>query len=126
MLRVQRGRINMNTFATRIRPFVSLEIAAAADAPGPSARFRHLERAHVLGQASTWEHVRVHAHMLAHAWRHRDSREIAGQLIRLLGAAALTGVGMVPTGNTGGADVSSLRRMAIPPDLAKLIATARQ
>ena len=49
MLRERRGRFNMNTFARRIRPFVSLELAAAAAAPNRAARFGHLERAHVLG-----------------------------------------------------------------------------
>ncbi len=115
----------MNTFARRIRPFVSLELAAAAAAPNRAARFGHLERAHVLGQASTREHVRVHLHMLACAWRYRDWREAVGQLLRVLGAAAFTGIGLVPTGNTGGADVSAFRRMAIAPDLARLIAHAR-
>ena len=41
--------------------------------------FHHLERAHILGQASTIEHVRVHAMMLAWALRQRDTREIFGQ-----------------------------------------------
>lgn len=115
----------MNTFARRIRPFVSLEIAAAARAPDLAARFWHLERAHVLGQASTREHVRVHLHMLACAWRHRDLREALGQLFRVLGAAAFTGIGLVPTGNTGGANVSAFRRMAIAPELERLIDAAR-
>jgi hypothetical protein len=57
----------MNKFAKNIRPFVSLEIAAAAEADGDSASFMHLQRAHVLGQASTREHVRVHFRMLVWA-----------------------------------------------------------
>lgn len=116
----------MNTFSRNIRPFVSQEIAAAAAADRDSARFMHLERAHVLGQASTREHVRVHFHMLLWAWRQRQLRELSGQLFRLLGAAALTAVGMVPTGNTGGSNVSPFRKMAVAPDLAILIATARR
>ncbi len=114
----------MNTFARRIRPFVSLELAAAAEAQGQSVSFTHLERAHVLGQASTREHVRVHLHMLVCALRHGDLREFAGQWFRVLGAAALTGVGMIPTGNTGGTNVSPFRQMAIQPELARLIAMA--
>ena len=116
----------MNEFSRRIRPFVTLEITAAANAPRDSAGFMHLERAHVLGQASTREHVRVHFHMLVWALRHRQVRELSGQLFRLLGAAALTGVGMVPTGNTGGSNVSPFRKMAIAPDLATLIAMAQR
>ncbi len=115
----------MSTFARRIRPFVSLELVAAARAPDFATRFGHLERAHVLGQASTREHERVHFHMLACAWRHRDLREVAGQLFRLLGAALFTGIGLVPTGNTGGANVSAFRRMVIAPDLARRISRAK-
>ncbi len=116
----------MNAFSRAIRPFVSVEIVAAANAQRDSASFIHLERAHVLGQASTREHVRVHFHMLVWALRHRQARELSGQLLRLLGAAALTAVGMVPTGNTGGSNVSPLQKMAIPPDLATLIAAAQR
>ena len=116
----------MTSFSRRIRPFVSRELAAAHRAHDYSTRFMHLERAHVLGQASTREHVRTHFHMLICAWRHGDAHEVAGQLLRLIGAAALTGIGMVPAGNTGGANVSPSQRMSIPPDLAILIAGARR
>jgi hypothetical protein len=116
----------MNKFSRNIRPFVSLEIAAAARAQSDSVSFRHLERAHVLGQSSPREHVRAHLHMLVWAWRHRHAREVYGQLFRLLGAAALTAIGIVPTGNTGGSNVSPFRKMAIAPDLAALINTAKR
>jgi Protein of unknown function (DUF3703) len=111
----------MNTFSTRIRPLVSLEIAAAARARTTSDSFVHLERAHVLGQASTREHVRVHFHMLVWAVRHRRRREALGQVLRVLGAAILTGVGMIPAGNTGGSNVSPFQKMTVAPDLAELI-----
>lgn len=116
----------MSHFARRIRPFVSRELAAAWRSPDYPSRFAHLERAHVLGQASTREHVRTHLHMLASAWRQRDLHEVAGQLLRVAGALALTGIGKVPAGNTGGANVSPFQPMAIPPDLANLIAQARR
>jgi hypothetical protein len=114
----------MNSFAKNIRPFVSQEIAAAASAVSGAIGFSHLERAHILGQASTREHVRVHFRMLLWAWRHRQTRELLGQLYRLLGAALFTAIGMVPTGNTGGSNVSAFAKMAIPPDLASQIAAA--
>jgi Protein of unknown function (DUF3703) len=64
---LSRNKHFTNKFAKNIRAFVSLEIAAAAEADGDSASFMHLERAHVLGQASTREHVRVHFRMLVWA-----------------------------------------------------------
>jgi hypothetical protein len=91
----------------------------------PQAAFAHLERAHVLGQASTLHHVRVHLRMLAWGWRRRSPREVLGQITRVIGAATKTALGWVPTGNTGGANVSPFRSMPVPPDLAQHIHRAR-
>jgi hypothetical protein len=117
----------MSSFTQRIRPHVDRELAAARAADGagdPGTAFRHLERAHVLGQASTVQHVRVHAHMLAWGLRHRRPREVLGQVPRIVAAATKTMV-WVRVGNTGGAGVSPLQPMPIPPDLAEIIAAAR-
>ena len=120
--------LDRDRFGRRIHPLVSAEIAAAraAEVRGdPAAGFRHLERAHVLGQSSTAQHVRVHLHMLAWATRHHDAREVIGQILRVIGAAAGTWAGLVPRGNTGGSKVSGFRSMPIPDDLADQIAAAR-
>jgi hypothetical protein len=113
----------MSKFARNIRPYVDAELAAAA-AHGAD-EFAHLERAHVLGQASTREHVRVHWRMLVWGWRRRDAREVMGQITRLIGAATKTFIGWVPTGNTGGANVSPVKPMPIDPALAEIIEKAR-
>ena len=76
----------MGNFADNIRPYVDAELEAAAR--DPAQAFRHLERAHVLGQASTRQHVRVHWRMLCWAWQQRDAREFFGQSFRLAGARA--------------------------------------
>ena len=73
----------MNHFARRIRTSVQRELDAAreADSQGlAQIAFVHLERAHVLGQASTVEHVRVHLRMFGWAARHRKTGEALGQL----------------------------------------------
>ncbi len=109
-------------FGDMIRPSVQAELAAAktSERAGDLAgSFGHLERAHVLGQASTIEYLRVHATMLAWGMRRRQGREVVGQLFRLVGAAALTGPGLVPHGNTGGSNVSPFKTMPIPEDLAR-------
>ncbi len=113
----------MSSFASNIRPHVDAELREAMR--DPQNGFTHLERAHVLGQASTREHVRVHWRMLRWAWRHRDAREFAGQLLRIVGAATKTFIGLVPAGNTGGANVSAVRPMPLDPELAAIIARAR-
>jgi hypothetical protein len=43
----------------------------------------------------------------------------------VVGAVTKTWAGLVPQGNTGGSGVSAFRSMAIPDDLAGLIAAAR-
>lgn len=118
----------MSSFARRIRPHVDAELEAArqAERTGDAAgAFVHLERAHVLGQASTREHVRVHWQMFAWGWRQRRARECIGQIPRLIGAATKTAIGWVPAGNTGGSNVSPIRPMPVAPELAMLIERAR-
>jgi hypothetical protein len=114
----------MSSFADNIRPHVDAELRAAA-AGGPDA-FAHLERAHVLGQESTREHVRVHWRMLRWGLARRDAREVIGQVFRLIGAATKTFVGLVPAGNTGGANVSPFEPMTVDPQLAAIIEKARR
>jgi pimeloyl-ACP methyl ester carboxylesterase len=128
---ISSGRLHAQAgpgFGTRIRPHVQAELAAAAaseQAGDPAASFYHLERAHILGQTSTIEHVRVHGRMLLWGLRRRNVWEVAGQMQRMIGAAAVTGLGLIPHGNTGGSNVSAFKAMPIPEDLSAIIATAR-
>lgn len=117
-----------SNFGRRIHSYVEAELAVAKSAESsgdPSSAFHRLERAHVLGQRSTVEHVRVHLHMLRWGIRQHNRREISGQIMRMIGAAAGTWVGLVPHGNTGGSNVGAFTSMAIPDDLAKQIKAAR-
>ncbi len=98
-------------------------LSAAGDSEGA---FRHLERAHVLGQASTYQHTRIHWLMFKHGLRERDGKEIAGQILRIGGAASKTPLGIYPKGNTGGAKVNPLRSMPIEPDLAEILESAER
>ena len=84
--------------------------------------WRHLERAHILGQAYPWEHSVAHWKMLQFGIQIKNSREIRGQLIRLLVGGVKSFVGRIPHGNTGGANVPPLQPMQIPEDLATILA----
>jgi hypothetical protein len=86
--------------------------------------WRHLERAHVLSQPMAGPHVRTHVAMLGYGLRHRDRREVVGQLVRLVVAAPGTWTGRYPVGNTGGANVSALKPMPIPDDLLAVLHAA--
>lgn len=119
----------MSRFARRIRPHVLREMDAAQEAErrnDPARAFAFLERAHVLGQASTTLHVLVHLRMLAWGWRQSRPREVFGQIVRVIAAATKTPIGLLPHGNTGGANVSAVRPMPVPPDLQRTLDHARR
>lgn len=119
----------MSTFAKNIAPFVCAELHKSKQAQqlgDYEAAFAHLENAHVLGQASTYWHVRVHLHMMLWGIRRKDVKEIFGQVIRVIGAAALTAMRGVPEGNTGGSYVSAEKTMPIKPEHAEVIASAKK
>ena len=75
--------------------------------------FKALEDAHVIGQHSTFHHTRVHYEMLKFGLKRKDTKEVFGQLFRLIGAVTKTAIGLLPEGNTGGANVSPFKPMPI-------------
>lgn len=77
-----------------------------------------LERAHILGQRNYIPHVVSHYWMLKAGWRKGDRKEVVGQIVRIAGSAGSL-VGAVPLGNTGRANVSPVKPMPIPDDLAR-------
>jgi Protein of unknown function (DUF3703) len=108
----------------KIKPFVDLEVQASAAAVKQGSldvAFAHLERAHVLGQASTVEHVRIHCLMFLWGLKRGSPKEMVGQIFRIVGAATKTAIGFVPSGNTGGANISPFKRLPIEADLAAII-----
>jgi hypothetical protein len=118
----------MSRFGRCIRPHVDAELRAAREAETrglANEAFAQLERAHVLGQASTVQHVRVHWRMFLWGLRRRDARECLGQVLRIGGAATKTAFGLVPEGNTGGSRISPFKSMPVPPELEARIREAR-
>lgn len=83
-----------------------------------------LEDAHILSQPWAWPHTRVHAAMLATGWRSRDTREVRGQILRLLVGGPASAVGRYPPGNTGRARVPATQPMSVRPDLAEILSRA--
>lgn len=115
-------------FNKNIKKHIDAEIEAASElieSGNLESAFYHLERAHVLGQAITVEHTRVHWLMLKIGWKKRDLREIFGQIFRIFGASTKTPLGIYPRGNTGGANISSFKSLPIPADLQAIIENAK-
>jgi hypothetical protein len=82
--------------------------------------FCHLERAHILAQSFAVAHARAHWWMLKVGWKRRDSIEVRGQVVRIIGALLFSRI-WVPLGNTGGAYVHPFKSMPIPKELQALL-----
>jgi hypothetical protein len=105
-----------------VRAAYATELAEARSAGSSTERWTALERAHILSQPWVRPHLRAHVAMLGVAWRERDRREIAGQLLRLVVAGPGSATGRYPVGNTGRARVPATLVMPMPDDLAALLA----
>ena len=80
----------------------------------------HLERSHIIGQSYPIEHTYSHWLMLKFGFKQKDTKEVLGQIIRLIVGGWKSFINHVPLGNTGGAKVPPLKRMPIPNDIEKL------
>lgn len=84
-----------------------------------SQAFAHLETAHVLGQGYVVPHIQSHWLMLKIGWQRRSPKEVVGQAARIFLGALGSAVGLVPTGNTGGTNISMFKRLPIAPAIAR-------
>ena len=94
------------------------ELLAAGDL---EQAFKHLERAHVIGQTIVAAHAKAHWLMLKLEVRRRRVGASLGQAVRLVLGIIGSAVGVVPIGNTGGTDISMFKRMPIEPELQDII-----
>lgn len=83
--------------------------------------WRHLERAHILGQASPIRHTAVHVIMFSYAVLTRDIRECFGQMLRVVLAAPSSLFGFAPPGNSGRTKVGLFSPMPVPADIRKFL-----
>ena len=86
--------------------------------------WRHLEKAHVIGQAYPLQHSYVHWKMLQFGFRIKSRKEIAGQIPRLLVGGVKSFVGKIPVGNTGGSNVPPLKPLPIDPEIMEMFRKA--
>ena len=99
-----------------------LDLARGHIAQGrPDDAVPHLERAHVLGQRDVGPHVQVHWIMFRMALGARDAGAALGQALRIVLGALGSAVGVVPTGNTGGTNISMFKRLPIDPELERIM-----
>ena len=63
--------------------------------------------------------------MLLWALRNYQFKEIFGQIFRVIGAVTKTAIGLVPQGNTGGANISPFKVLPIKPEHQTIINNAK-
>lgn len=121
--------MKINTFMPlQLKNFYQTELSAykeAYDKGRFQQAWRHLERAHILGQPYPFQHSEVHWLMFKFGIRMKDGKEILGQIPRLLAGGVKSFVGVIPVGNTGGANVPPLKPLEIPNDLQQIIDSCR-
>lgn len=86
--------------------------------------WHHLERAHIIGQRYPYEHSYVHWKMLQFGLRIKSTKEIVGQIPRLLVGGVKSFVGKVPVGNPGGANVPPLKPFPIEEEIQAMFIKA--
>ncbi len=109
---------------TSLKPYFQKELTEAENTSTKrhfQQSWRHLERAHILGQPYPIAHSFVHWKMLEFGIKTKNTKEIIGQIPRLLIGGIKSFVGNIPLGNTGGANVPPLQPMEIPEDLLIII-----
>jgi hypothetical protein len=82
--------------------------------------WKYLERAHILGQRYPGTHSFVHWEMLKFGFKTKRTKEVLGQIPRLLFGGVKSFVGIVPVGNPGGANVPPLRPFPIDEELQEI------
>lgn len=112
---------------TELKPFFDQELAqyqAACADNNPGLAWRHLERAHILGQRYPLAHSYVHWKMLLFGMSIKSGKEVLGQIPRLIFGGVKSFAGTVPVGNPGGANVPPLKPFPIAPELQDIFRKA--
>ncbi|MBB6326640.1 hypothetical protein FHS59_002268 [Algoriphagus iocasae] len=86
--------------------------------------WNHLERAHIIGQKYPFEHSYVHWKMLQFGIHIKSTKEVFGQIPRLIFGGVKSFVGKIPVGNPGGANVPPLKPFPIHPELQEIFQKA--
>ena len=86
--------------------------------------WRHLEKAHVIGQAYPFKHTYVHWKMLQFGIKLKSTKEVIGQVPRLLIGGVKSFVGKIPVGNTGGANIPPLKTIPVEQEIIEIFKQA--
>ena len=110
-----------------LKPYYNVELEKYGDEylkGNLETAWHHLERAHIIGQKYPYAHTFVHWKMLQFGFKIKSSKEIFGQIPRLIFGGVKSFVGKIPVGNPGGANVPPLKPFPIEKDLQDVFAKA--
>ena len=120
--------MKLNTIMPKsLKPYFERELAQYKrhlKAGSLSTAWNHLERAHIIGQAYPYHHSLVHWKMLLFGVRIKSTKEVFGQIPRLLIGGVKSFVRKIPLGNTGGANVPPLKSLPISEELQAIFVKA--
>ncbi|WP_158838179.1 DUF3703 domain-containing protein [Polaribacter sp. L3A8] len=80
--------------------------------------FYHFENAHILGQNHIIRYTVCHYWMFLFGIKNRNLKEIIGQALRIIASLLFTYI-WIPKGNTGGSNISAIKKMPIRKELKK-------
>ena len=80
--------------------------------------FYHFENAHILGQKHLFRHTTSHYWMFLFGIKSKNVKETIGQFTRIIASILCTLI-WVPKGNTGGSNISAIKKMPIRKELIK-------
>ena len=83
--------------------------------------YYHFENAHILGQKNVLRHTISHFWMLIFGLKTKNITEILGQFLRILASLLFTLI-WVPRGNTGGTNISPIKKIPIRKELKNYFA----
>lgn len=111
----------------RLQPYYKVELdnyRIAYSYGNLKIAWNHLERAHIIGQRYPYTHSYVHWKMLQFGFKIKSSKEVLGQIPRLIFGGVKSFVGKIPIGNPRGANVPPLKPFPIREDLQAIFAKA--
>jgi hypothetical protein len=80
--------------------------------------FYHFENAHILGQKFLIRHTISHYWMFLFGIKSKNIKETIGQILRMIASILFTFI-WVPKGNTGGTNISPIKKIPIRKELKK-------
>ena len=110
-----------------LKPFYNKELESYKehfDNRNLQKAWRHLERAHIIGQEYPYQHTYVHFKMLQFGFKIKSTREVIGQIPRLLVGGVKSFAGKIPIGNPGGANVPPLKSFPIEQEIQDIFGKA--